>query len=89
MADTLPNVPLPKGVPVDLYSATGIIVGTRIIVQNLSGAEVNLTAKATAPTFGDGFFILKRSQEAENEIGDSGAWAVCNAMDGLVQVREA
>lgn len=87
MADTLPNVFLPANTWVDLYAATGIPVGTQIVVTHDSASDVNLTTKATEPTSADGFQVLKRSQDRINDAGDSGAWAISPVTDGLLNVR--
>ena len=87
MADTLLNVSLPSGVWVDLYSSTGIAVGTKIQVQNLSHNTVNLYSAATAPAGNYGNNIISRGEQAVNESGDNGAWALCKGSEGLVNVK--
>lgn len=87
MADTIPNIPLPAGTPVDLYAASGVTQGVKINVQNLGRDEIRLTTKATAPDPADGFLLLSRGSQASNEVGDSGAWAVSLRVDGSVNVR--
>ena len=89
MADTLPNVPLPRGVWVDLYAATGIAVGDQIDVQNLGDQEVLLVTKATEPTDADGYFRIGVGEVARNDLGEAGLWARCITSDGVVQVAEA
>ncbi len=88
MADTLNNVLLPKNVWVDLYAASGIVVGTRIIVENLGATPVKLTTKATEPTDADGFQYAQQRSQKVNDTGDSGAWAISVGIDGLVNVKE-
>lgn len=91
MADTLPNVELPKGVWVDLYAETGIAAGLKIRVQNISVAsnsKVNLTTKGEEPTNGDGFSLIGIYESQVNEAGDSGAWAKAD-LGGYVNVMEA
>jgi len=89
MADTSPNIPLPADVQVDLYAATGIAVGTQIILQSIGADEVRLSTKATEPLSTDGYEVVPRSYQAVNESGDSGAWAMSKGIEGLVNVREA
>ena len=76
MALTLPNISIPAGAWVDLYAASGIPVGTKISVQNLSYGDVRLAAKATAPTDKDGYALLQFGRAAPNQAGDTGAWAM-------------
>lgn len=54
MANTLPLVVLKAGVWVDLYAATGLTVGAKISVQNVTPSDIRLCSKATAPTSADG-----------------------------------
>ena len=89
MADTLPNIELTDNEWVDLYAASGIVVGTKIVVQNLGVPAVYLSTSATSPDDTDAFQILQFGIEAANEAGDSGAWAMCLNSNGLVNVREA
>lgn len=77
MANTLPNVVLPAGVWVDLYAATGLTVGAKISVQNITPSDVRLCAKATTPSGSDGVNIIPFSRTAVNQTGDLGAWAMC------------
>jgi hypothetical protein len=88
MANTIPDVILPAGTPVDLYAATSISVGVKIDVQNNSGPDVRLYAGATSPTTSSsGSTLLKTGVSAQNETGDAGAWAWCS-LGGSVQVKE-
>ncbi len=83
MPDTLPNVILPVGVWVDLYAATGIDVGTRILVQNIGHCDVYLVAQAAEPVDDTARQVLTRSQYAINDLGDDGAWAFCTGGGGV------
>ena len=95
MADTLPNVFLKAGVPVDLYNATGIVAGTQISVMNTGEVlentapelVVRLQTKATVPVKGDGLWPMYLGQVFTNETGDSGAWATA-ITDCSVNVKE-
>ena len=89
MTDTLQNVTLPNDTWVDLYEATGIDVGTQIIVQNVGASPIQLHTKATRPLPSDGFNLLYPGNDPFiNEIGDSGAWARSLSIDGLIQIKE-
>ena len=83
MANSLPNVTLPEGVWVNLYAATGIAVGTKIIVQNLTPSYVRLCSKATAPTSADGFNAIPFARNAVNQASDAGAWAMSTSGGNL------
>lgn len=85
MATTLPNVLLPAFTWVNLYAATGIAVGTKIIVQNLTPADVRLCSKATSPLVTDGHNVISYTRNAVNQASDPGAWAMCS-VDGAVNV---
>lgn len=90
MADTLQNVPLTANTWVDLYAATGIVVGTAIIIQNLGGTTIRLNTKATSPLVTDGYNELTASDNVfGNASGDSGAWAYSPSIKSLVNVQEA
>lgn len=89
MADTLPNVPLVAGVWTDLYAATSIAVGTSILIQNIGSSAIYIHAGPdvpVAPIGPDGFKKLPPNIEAANETGDTGAWALSVAINGLVNV---
>ncbi len=90
MADTLNNVQLPAGVWVDLYDATGIAVGTQINAKNEGTSSVMLVAIATEPQdlSPDGFRTYNPGDEAINDSGDSGAWALSKTRDGLLNIKE-
>ena len=90
MADTLPNISLPANTWVDLYSESGISVGTQINVELLSNNPINLTVKATKPSLSDGNSKSKAdSRFYTNTTGDSGAWAYSPDTDSSVNVSEA
>ena len=86
MADTLPNISIPEQTWVDLYSASGIAIGTQILVQNIGVCDIYLTSQAAQPTDYTAHQIIKRSQFVINNVGDTGAWAYCRE-GGLVNVR--
>ena len=93
MADTLQNIKLPANTWVDLYDATGIDVGTQIVLQNLSSVHVKLHTSATQPSDVDAesnelgsFNRIGSYGSIVNDSGDSGAWAYAHS-DGLVNVK--
>lgn len=90
MADTLPNVQLPAGQWVNLYTATGITVGTQIQVQNLGGSLVLVHTGDDVPTSADGFNIIRPdSLTFVSQIAPTGAYAMSETDEGLLNVGEA
>lgn len=88
MADTLPNVPLDKGVWINLYNETSIAVGTKISVQNLGNSTIQLSVKENEPLATDGFVELSQGNDVySNDAADSGAWARSLVINGLINVR--
>lgn len=88
MSDTLPDVTLPAKTPVDLYAETGITVGTKVRVQNITSSDVRVHVGAVTPTMGvSGAGLLVPGQSGENTQGDSGLWA-WSVTGGAVQVVE-
>lgn len=74
----MPEVTIPEvGGSIDLYSATGITVGTQIRVQNKGNTIAFLTAEASAPANNDDGVALDTYTMAVNGSGDAGAWAAC------------
>ena len=89
MANTLPDVALPANTPVDLYAATGIAVGTAIVVTNKSSFnEVTMYTGASAPTDNSGVPIQPKKQ-GKNNAGEAGAWATSRTFDGVISVEQA
>ena len=83
------NVILPPATWVNLYAATGITVGTKIIATNITPSDVRLADTASAPTPSDDHFpLLFRHLPVANKLGASGAWAFCSG-GGAIDVREA
>jgi hypothetical protein len=82
------NVSLPARTWVNLYAATGIVVGTQIEVVNLTPNSVRLAATLAQPTVNDDHLPLEfRTTKGINDAGDAGAWALCVAGGG-VDVKE-
>ena len=75
MATSLPSVLIPPNQWVDLYAATGISVGTQIIVQNIGSSEADLTESAAEPISSDGFNPIPPREFFTNAAGNVGAWA--------------
>lgn len=49
MADTIPDVPAPANDWVNIYTLTGISVGTSVTITNKSSYEVLIQERATKP----------------------------------------
>lgn len=79
------NVLLPARTPVDLYSATGIPVGTKIRVSNLTTNDVRLSVSQLG--LSNDHIVMKPYEQACNNTGDTGAWASCTG-EGGVNVSE-
>lgn len=91
MGDNYPNITLPVNEWVDLYTLSGITVGVSIMVENVGSADVYLAVQSAQPDVGHGSYnVIQRGNgiRIKNTIGDSGAWAYCNAVDGKVSVGE-
>lgn len=77
MADTIPNIIVPPNTPVDLYSESGVAVGTKISVAMNGGARAKLYSGATLtsePNDETGYRFIFGEEEFINDVGDSGAW---------------
>lgn len=75
MATSLPPVKISRNEWVDLYAATGISVGTRIVIQNIGKSEVILTEASIEPTANFGQNKLPSREFFTNVAGNVGAWA--------------
>ncbi len=89
MSLTLPNVTLPSDTWVNLYTATGLSVGKKLLLQNLGSSNIRLTTKETAPAAGDGFKRVESGQQATNESGSTGEWVLSPIIGGEINVSEA
>ena len=90
MADTLPNIRLPQNQWVNLYTASGIPVGTRIQIQNVGNTDVQTVTSATAPTAATGYNKIRpTSLTFVSQASPSGAWARSPSGLGVVNVGRA
>lgn len=94
MADTLPDVSLPANAWVDLYAATGIIVGTKVNIHNKGASRITVAVSAAEPISIElGVFLAPVGSGAssiplQNDDGDSGLWAYSQS-GGSVNVEVA
>lgn len=88
MADTLANIPLPPGVWVNLYTASGATIGDQLTVENTGDNDVYLTVQAFEPELNhNAYNVLRRTDpRLTNSAGDPGAWAFCPNVAGEVNV---
>lgn len=79
MANTIDNVTIPAGIPVNLYTvpdvlAAGIVAGDKISVQNLGAVPLKLFSGPSAPTAASGYRQCQPGDVWVNHAGDAGAW---------------
>ena len=82
----MPNVTLVKGVATDLYTASGIAVGKKLNIQNLTCDCLRL-ATSQAALLTD-CRVAKVLDTATNLASDLGAWALSTVNTGEINVRE-
>lgn len=90
MADTRADVKIQPDTWTNLYSATGITVGTAVGVYNKGSSQVLLVIKATAPTSktdGVPLWSGPTGSYASIPSGASGLWAY-SAPGSIVSVQE-
>lgn len=87
MPDTLPSLRVNSTEWTDAYAATGITVGTQLIVTVVTGSIISCT-KATAPDESDGVISHKRGDQFLNKSGDSGLFIRATSDRALVNVSE-
>lgn len=83
------NLVLVKGVATNLYTATGIAVGTQIRVQNQSEQLLTLadsSAGLARDATGD-CLTVRPFESATNAASATGAWAKAETGNCLVNVR--
>jgi len=84
----LPSVILPANTWVDLYDATGIVSGAKIIVHNNGSDSAILADIATKPTSGFGFDTILGYEYLTSVDTPSGVWAR-SGRGTTLQVEEA
>jgi len=88
MSVTLPNIPLPSGVWIDLYAKSGIKVGTRVSIDNVSSSDIYYTSAQEQPDldFRSYNTLKPRVGKVSNNKGDLGLWALALVGDAEVNV---
>ena len=71
-------VKLPDSIFVNLYVATGIPIGTKLVATNITPNDVNLYHSLNQPTKNDAHVpLIYGRDKGVNDINDVGAWAIC------------
>lgn len=79
-------IKIPENSYVNLYAESGITVGTRIVVQNVTSADIRLFSTSSTPTGLNDWKLLQPGKQMINETGDVGAWAYCVGDAGVTVV---
>ena len=82
MADTIPNIVIPKATVVNIYAnadviAAGIAVGDKIRVKMIGGGEAKLyagAALAAEPADAEGYYPIYGREDRTNDLADAGAF---------------
>lgn len=88
MANSLPPVNLPANTWVDLYVATGIGVGTQLIIQNTGKDQAKLSESSVEPLSTTGHNNIIVNAYLTSAATPVGAWARSN-LGTTLQVEEA
>lgn len=80
-------IQLAPGVPVNLYTATGVTVGTRLHLQNITGNRIRISTSETG--LADNYNVVDNTTPWVNETTDTGAWAICALGYCDINVRAA
>ncbi len=88
MSHSLPSVVLPSRTWVDIYLATGLPTGTKLIIQNLGTSNVRLVESDTKPLLTDGYNVVSAKAFLESDDSPIGVWAYTHSGVAL-QVEEA
>ncbi len=77
MADTRPDVVVAPNQWTNLYSVTGIMVGTAVDIWNKGSNNCDIAIKATAPTVGTGtqLWVGPIGSHISVTAGETGLWA--------------
>ena len=89
MGDNLPNIEIPMGEWVNLYSLTGLTVGSSLHVENIGSYDIYVAVQSTQPAIDhDSYNVIQRGNgiRLQNAHGSTGAWAFCNNIGGKVAV---
>jgi hypothetical protein len=91
LADTLTNITIPNNQWVDLYSLSGLEVGTVLSIENIGVCDVRLAVQEDKPDQDhDAYNVIQRGNGIRlvNNSTDLGAWAFCQSSGGKLNVSE-
>ena len=77
---------MPRDTWINIYTASGIAVGTQIIVQNLGNNDLKLASQELVPNESSAYILCRPYEEKVNDKHDDGAW-VWSYTGGLINVR--
>ena len=88
MAATLPDVTITNTAYTDLYDATGIAVGTAVILQNKGSQPVFLQTTLAAPSASsEAGFVISPLEILTVDAAEAGLWARSSAFSGHLSVQ--
>lgn len=89
MAATRESISLIPGKWTDIYQETGIVVGTKIAVQNIGSADLRLSVALAQPDVDSDSWqkIQPNDFPMANSFGDLGAWVFSPNQEGKISVR--
>ena len=88
MATSLPRVTIPANTWVDLYDATGISVGTQLIIQNTGRDQARLSESSGIPASTTGTNNLLVNAYLTSATTPIGAWAF-SSIGTKLQIEES
>lgn len=92
MSDTRLDVSIPANTWINLYTATGITVGTALEIYNKGSTPCNLVIRATTPvnnTMGIPIGIDSAGQHRYVSSGESGVWVYATGGSSYLSVQES
>lgn len=89
MTDTLTNIEFPQNDWFDVYSASGVNVGTPVRLENVGACDIYVAIQAVKPSKDhDAYSIIQRDNgltfDAPNNA--SGLWVFCQGSDGKINL---
>lgn len=88
MAATLPDITISNTAYTDVYSETGITVGTAVVIQNKGNYPVFLQTTASAPTASsENGFVISPLQILLVDAGEAGLFAKSTSFAGRLSVQ--
>lgn len=86
MANSRTPVPIPGNSSIDIYAATGISVGTSLIIQNTGNQQLRISESSSEPTSAIGYNKINPSDFLQSALTPVGVW-VTNVNVGASQVQ--